>query len=102
MQYDNIYETKENKKDNNWKIQNLITSTQTRVPNNTKIHQSKVKMQEKCKKKSTKNGKKKLEKEREINNLLCVENERKRERDHFVCEKISKYIVREGIRKAKK
>ena len=60
MQYDNIYETKENKKDNNWKIQNLITSTQTRVPNNTKIHQSKVKMQEKCKKKSTKNGKKKM------------------------------------------
>ena len=46
--------------------------------------------------------KKKWEKERERNNLLCVENERKRERDHFVCEKISKYIVREGIRKAKK
>ena len=60
MQYDNIYETKENKKDINWKIQNLITSTQTRVPNNTKIHQSKVNMQEKCKKKSTKNGKKKM------------------------------------------
>ena len=66
MQYDNIYETKENKKDINWKIQNLITSTQTRVPNNTKIHQSKVKMQEKCKKKkSTKNGKKMRERKRE-------------------------------------
>ena len=87
MQYDNIYETKENKKDINWKIQNLITSTQTRVPNNTKIHQSKVKMQEKCKKKSTKNGKKKWEKERERNNLLCVENEREREREIILCVK---------------
>jgi len=27
MQYDNIYEIKENKKDNNLKTQNLITST---------------------------------------------------------------------------
>ena len=38
MQYDNIYEIKENKKDNNLKTQNLITSTQCRVSNNTKIH----------------------------------------------------------------
>ena len=47
MQYDNIYEIKENKKDNNLKTRNLITSNQSRVPNNTKIHQSKVEMQEK-------------------------------------------------------
>ena len=47
MQYDNIYKIKENKKDNNLKIQNLSTSTQSRVLNNIKIHQSKVKMQEK-------------------------------------------------------
>ena len=47
MQYDNIYEIKENKKDNNLKTQKLITSTQSRVPNNAKIHQRKVKMQEK-------------------------------------------------------
>ena len=38
MQYDNIYEIKENKNDNNLKTQNLITSTQSRVSNNTKIH----------------------------------------------------------------
>ena len=47
MQYDNIYKIKENKKDNNLKTQNLITSTQSRVPNNNKIHQPKVEMQEK-------------------------------------------------------
>ena len=47
MQYDNIYEIKENKKDNNLKTQNLITLTQSRVPNNTKNHQLKVEMQEK-------------------------------------------------------
>ena len=49
MQYDNIYEIKKNKKNNNnnLKTQNLITSTQSRVSNNTKIHQSKVEMQEK-------------------------------------------------------
>ena len=41
MQYDNIYEIKENKKDNNLRTQNLITSTQSRAPNNTKIHQPK-------------------------------------------------------------
>ena len=35
MQYDSIYEVKENKKDNNLKIQNLITSTQSIVLNNT-------------------------------------------------------------------
>ena len=42
MQYDNIYAIKENKKDNNLKIQNLITSTQSRVPNNRKNDQPKV------------------------------------------------------------
>ena len=42
MQYDNIYAIKENKKDNNLKIQNLITSTQSRVPNNRKNYQPKV------------------------------------------------------------
>ena len=47
MQYDNIYEIKENKKDNNFKTQTLITSTKSRVPNYTKIHQRIVKMQEK-------------------------------------------------------
>ena len=55
MQYDNIYAIKENKKDNNLKIQNLITSTQSKVPNNTKIHQSKIEMQEKYVKKIHKN-----------------------------------------------
>ena len=85
MQYDNIYETKENKKDINWKIQNLITSTQTRVPNNTKIHQSKVKMQEKCKKKSTKNGKKKNERKKEREITFCVWKMRERERERSFC-----------------
>ena len=47
MQYDKIYEIKENKKYNNLKTQNLIASTQSRVPNNTKIYQPKVEMQEK-------------------------------------------------------
>ena len=47
MQHDNIYEIKENKKDNNLKTPNLITSTQSRIPNNTKIHQLKLEMQEK-------------------------------------------------------
>ena len=37
MQYDNIYEIKENKKDNNLKTQNLITSIQGRVPNTSKF-----------------------------------------------------------------
>ena len=46
MQHDNIYEIKENKKDNNLKTPNLITSTQSRIPNNTKIHQPKIEMQE--------------------------------------------------------
>ena len=44
-----------NKNYNNLKTQNLITSTQSRVPNNTKIYQFKVEMQENIKKKSTKN-----------------------------------------------
>ena len=47
MQYDNIYKIKNNKKDNNLKTQNLITLIQSKVPNNTKIHQPKVEMQEK-------------------------------------------------------
>ena len=59
MQYDNIYKIKENKKDNNLKTQNLITLTQSRVPNNAKTYQPKVEMKEKCFKKSTKNEKKK-------------------------------------------
>ena len=45
MQYDKIYEIKENKKYNNLKTQKLIISTQSRVPNNTKIYQPKVGMQ---------------------------------------------------------
>ena len=45
MQYNNIYEIKENKKNNNLKTQKLITSTQSRVPNNIKIYQPKVGMQ---------------------------------------------------------
>ena len=87
MQYDNIYEIIENKKDNNFKTQTLITSTKSRVPNYTKIHQRIVKMQEK--KKSTKNEKKKREIERERNILLYVENvrERERERNNFLCAK---------------
>ena len=32
------------KKDKNLKTQSLITSTQSRVPNNTKIHEPKVEM----------------------------------------------------------
>ena len=49
MQYDNIYEIKENKKDNNLKAQNLIVSSQNRVLNNTKIHQPKEEILEKKK-----------------------------------------------------
>ena len=37
--------SKRRKKVNNLKIQNLIISTQSKVPNNTKIDQPKVKMQ---------------------------------------------------------
>ena len=78
MQYDNIYEIKENKKDNNLKTQTLITSTKSRVPNNTKFHQRIVKMQEK---KNPPKMKKKREIEREINILLYVENVRERNRE---------------------
>ena len=53
------------KKDNNLKIQNLITSTQSRVSNNTK-NQLKVEMQEKY----FKNPQKMRERERE--SILCV------------------------------
>ena len=52
------------KKDNNLKIQNLITSTQSRVSNNTK-NQLKVEMQEKVLKKFIKNERER-ETEREI------------------------------------
>ena len=45
MQYNDIYDIKRKKKYNNLKTQNLITSTQSRVPNNTKINQPKVEMQ---------------------------------------------------------
>ena len=38
---------KRRKKDNNLETQNLITSTKNRVSNNIKIHQLKVKVQEK-------------------------------------------------------
>ena len=48
MQYDNIYEIKDNKKDNNLKTQNSITSTQSRGPNNTKF----MKLKQRCKKKN--------------------------------------------------
>ena len=78
MQYDNIYKIKENKKDNNLKTQNLITSTQSRVPNNNKIHQPKVEMQEKIFKK------KNPPKMREKNNLLYVENKRDKERNNIL------------------
>ena len=50
MQYNNIYEIKENKKNNNLKTQNLITSTQSRVSNNAKIHQPKEEVPKKKKK----------------------------------------------------
>ena len=82
MQYDNIYEIKENKKDNNLKTQNLIISTQSKVPNNTKIHQPKVEIKEKyiLKKKVCKKWRKKMSARKgERNNLLCVERERERE-----------------------
>ena len=78
MQYDNIYKIKENKKDNNLKTQNLITSTQSRVPNNNKIHQPKVEMQEKI------FFKKNPPKMREKNNLLYVENKRDKERNNIL------------------
>ena len=81
MQYDNIYEIKENKKDNNFKTQTLITSTKSRVPNYTKIHQRIVKMQEK---KNPPKMKKKREIEREINILLYVENVREREKEREI------------------
>ena len=55
------------KKDNNLKIQNLITSTQSRVSNNTK-NQLKVEMQEKY----FKNPQKTRERERERESILCV------------------------------
>ena len=65
-----MYKIKEKKKDKNIKIQNLITSTQNRVLNNTKIHQPQVEMKDKSK--SIEKLKKKIlrEKEREI--TFCV------------------------------
>ena len=70
------------KKNNNLKTQNLIISAQSRVPNNAKIHQPKVEMQEK-------KNPPKLENKNERNNLLCVKNEREREREreNILCEK---------------
>ena len=44
-----MYRIKGKKKDKNLKIQNLITSTQNRVPNNTKIHRPQVEMQDRSK-----------------------------------------------------
>ena len=76
MQYDNIYKLNENKKDN-LKTQNLITSTQSRFPNNTKF----INVKQRCKKKYKTNPpkvKKRKRKERERerervrNNILCV------------------------------
>ena len=57
------------KKDNNLKIQNLITSTQSRVSNNTK-NQLKVEMQEKY----FKNPQKMREREREREHFVCGKN----------------------------
>ena len=57
-----MYKIKEKKKDKNIKIQNLITSTQNRVLNNTKIHRPQVEMQDKSK--STEKLKKKNLRER--------------------------------------
>ena len=52
------------------KIQNLITSIQSRVPNNTKIHQPIVEMQEK--KKNPKKGRRKNLRERRREITFCV------------------------------
>ena len=79
MQYDNIYEIKENKKDNNFKTQTLITSTKSRVPNYTKIHQRIVKMQEK--KNPPKMKKKKRDRKREKYSFVCGKCERERKRE---------------------
>ena len=73
MQYDNIYEIKENKKDNNLKNTKFNQLIQSRVPNNTKIHQPIVEMQEKPFLKNPPKMKKKKferEKEREITFFL--------------------------------
>ena len=51
------------------KIQNLITSIQSRVPNNTKIHQPIVEMQEK---KNPKKGRRKNLRERRREITFCV------------------------------
>ena len=69
MQYDNIYEIKKNKKDNNLKNTKFNQLIQSRVPNNTKIHQPIVDMQEK---KFKKGRRKKFAREKERNNILCV------------------------------
>ena len=80
MQYDNIYEIKENKKDNNLKTQTLITSTKSRVPNNTNFHQCIVKMQEKIYIKKTPK-KKKGNIKREKYYFVCGKCERERKRE---------------------
>ena len=51
------------------KIQNLITSIQSRVPNNTKIHKPIVEMQEK---KNPKKGRRKNLRERRREITFCV------------------------------
>ena len=54
------------------KKHNLITSTQSNVPNNTKIHQPKVVMQEILKKKNPpKNEKQNFKKEKEREITFC-------------------------------
>ena len=65
MQYDNIYEIKENKKDNNLKTRNLITSNQNKVPNIQKF----INLKQRCKKNKNKNlpkREKMREKEKEV------------------------------------
>ena len=84
MQYDNIYEIKENKKDNNFKTQTLITSTKSRVPNYTKIHQRIVKMQEKKNPPKMKK-KKKRDRKREKYSFVCGKCEREKEREITFC-----------------
>ena len=74
MQYDNIYEIKENKKDNNLKAQNLIVSSQNRVLNNTKIHQPKEEILEKKIKLNLPKMKREREREREITFYLWKKN----------------------------
>ena len=74
------------KKENNLKTQNLITSAQNRVLNNTKIYQPKVEMHKKYFKKNPPKMKKRnaREKERETT-FLCVANGREKKREITFC-----------------